>query len=200
MSVCILINSHFTLNSLLYLPPKFVVYSVGLQLRCGKMWRIQYVRSQALSRVFLVSPIFYSFKTTPYQSLLQRDDLTPFSSLPNSIPPHEIQQRLAELICRFITPLNVKIINDKMGNKAAFVQTKVGVLHIWLHCLTQLQQSNDDANLLINSQLYLDGKILRLELARAHRTLVLSFKDTEVPPPKLRIIRNFAGCIRYLSN
>jgi hypothetical protein len=73
---------------------------------------------------------FYSFQIPPYQYLLQRNDLTPLSSLPNSIPPHEIQQRLADLICRFVTPINVKIINDKMGNKAAFVQTKVGGLHI----------------------------------------------------------------------
>jgi hypothetical protein len=67
-----------------------------------------------------------------------------------------------------------------------------------LHYLTRLQQSIDDANLLINSQLYLDGKSLRLELARAHRTLVLSFKDTELPPPKLRIIRNFEGYVGYI--
>jgi hypothetical protein len=77
MSVCILIKFHCMLNSLLHLPPHFAVYTAGLQLRCGKMWRIQYLCSQALSRVFLVSISFLLFQIPLYQRLLQRNDLTP---------------------------------------------------------------------------------------------------------------------------
>jgi len=43
------------LNSFLHLPPNFAVYTAGLQLWGGKMWRIHYLRSQAPLRVFLVS-------------------------------------------------------------------------------------------------------------------------------------------------
>ncbi|KIM33869.1 hypothetical protein M408DRAFT_86580 [Serendipita vermifera MAFF 305830] len=106
------------------------------------------------------------------------------ASLPFNILPHEMHEKLTKLIVQFIEPLEVKIIKDKLGNQAAFVQAK----------------TSDDANFLLNSRLFLEGKFLRLEPARAHRTLLLSFKGPQAPLPKLRLLRNSQGYLRAVVN
>lgn len=48
---------------------------------------------------------------------------------PDSLPAgtsDDIRNKLTNLVSQYIQPFSVKIIDDKLGHKAAFVQTKVG--------------------------------------------------------------------------
>ncbi|PVG01998.1 hypothetical protein CPB86DRAFT_870690 [Serendipita vermifera] len=106
------------------------------------------------------------------------------ASLPHVAPLQDLQEKLLKLISESIDPVSVKIINDKFGHKAAFVQAK----------------SQEDADVLLKATLRLEGRLLRLERARAHRALALSFTRPSGIVSKLRIIRGTDRQLRAIVN
>ncbi|CCA75547.1 hypothetical protein PIIN_09537 [Serendipita indica DSM 11827] len=104
--------------------------------------------------------------------------------LPSRVAPEVLETKLRELVSRIIDPVYVNIINDKLGNKAAFVQAK----------------TVEDAHILLKTELEYDGIPLRLQLAKAHRSLTVWFRKLAGPAPSLRLIRSKQGSVRAMVN
>ncbi|CAG8741130.1 11828_t:CDS:2, partial [Acaulospora colombiana] len=177
-------------QSVLFNGTKFPPGSRAPSLPTGLTWEnffiIHYLQAAPLSRTFLHSngersfaAVYLGEHANACGEGASTYTLLPLS-LPHVAPPQDLQDKLLKLISESIDPVSVKIINDKFGHKAAFVQAK----------------SQEDADILLKATLRLEGRLLRLERARAHRALALSFTRPSGIVSKIRIIR---GTDKYVQ-
>jgi len=113
-----------------------------------------------------------------YSDLINHNPDSRTDSLPADIEHEELVKALQQHLSALVNIQNINIVDDQKGSVNAFVQCEVpfGVTIIITICFNAaLQNFHQAKNLIANSPQPFEGRILRYESARAHRTLNISY-------------------------